>query len=75
MNAEMLKHLRYRNRGGHNRGLCDHDVRLNFNVSGLYAFPAIPGVGKRLGEGWQISTIYTAISGRPALNSGVHESS
>jgi len=48
-----------------NRGLCDHDVRLNFNVSGLYAFPAIPGVGKRLGEGWQISTIYTAISGRP----------
>jgi outer membrane receptor protein involved in Fe transport len=48
-----------------NRGLCDHDVRLNFNVSGLYSFPGIPRLGKRLGEGWQISTIFTAISGRP----------
>jgi hypothetical protein len=48
-----------------NRGLCDHDVRLNFNVSGVYRFPAIPRLGERLGKGWQISTIYTAISGRP----------
>jgi hypothetical protein len=48
-----------------NRGLCDHDVRLNFNVSGVYAFPAIPHLGERLGKGWQLSTIYTAISGRP----------
>jgi hypothetical protein len=48
-----------------NRGLCDHDVRLNFNVSGVYLFPVIPHLGERLGKGWQISTIYTAISGRP----------
>ncbi len=47
------------------RGLCDHDVRLNFNVSGVYEVPAIHGLGKRLGEGWQLSTIFTAISGRP----------
>ncbi len=48
-----------------NRGLCDHDVRLNFNVSGVYSLFTIPGVGERLGKGWQLSTIYTAISGRP----------
>ncbi|HUJ96092.1 MAG TPA: TonB-dependent receptor [Terriglobales bacterium] len=54
------------------RGLCDHDVRLNFNVSGLYSLPTIPAFGKRLGDGWQLSTIYTALSGRPfsALLSG-----
>jgi hypothetical protein len=46
-------------------GLCDHDVRLNFNVSGVYAFPTIPNVSKLLGKGWEISTIYTALSGRP----------
>ena len=27
--------------------------------------PAIPALGERLGKGWQLSTIYTAISGRP----------
>jgi Carboxypeptidase regulatory-like domain/TonB-dependent Receptor Plug Domain len=48
-----------------NRGLCDHDVRLNFNVSGVYAFPEIRHLGRWLGNGWQLSTIYTAISGRP----------
>ena len=48
-----------------NRGLCDHDVRLNFNVSGVYSLPALPHLGERLGKGWQLSTIYTAISGRP----------
>jgi hypothetical protein len=48
-----------------NRGLCDHDVRLNFNVSGVYSLPTIPHLGQRLGKGWQLSTIYTAISGRP----------
>ncbi len=48
-----------------NRGLCDHDVRLNFNVSGVYSLPQIPHLGKRLGDGWQLSTIFTAISGRP----------
>jgi hypothetical protein len=54
------------------RGLCDHDVRLNFNVGGLYAVPKIGALGNRLGNGWQISTIFTAISGRPfsALLSG-----
>jgi outer membrane receptor protein involved in Fe transport len=53
-------------------GLCDHDVRLNFNVGGVYAVPSIPQLGQRLGRGWEISTIYTAISGRPftALLSG-----
>jgi len=50
---------------GDNRGLCDHDVRLNFNIGGLYSFPTIPHAGERLGKGWRISTIYTAISGRP----------
>jgi hypothetical protein len=48
-----------------NRGLCDHDVRLNFNVGGVYELPKIPALGKRFGEGWEISTIFTAISGRP----------
>ncbi len=48
-----------------NRGLCDHDVRLNFNVGGIYAFPGIRQLGHRFGDGWQISTIFTAISGRP----------
>jgi len=48
-----------------NRGLCDHDVRLNFNIGGVYAFPAMRALGKRLGNGWEMSTIFTAISGRP----------
>jgi hypothetical protein len=48
-----------------NRGLCDHDVRLNFNVSGVYAMPKFRRLGNRFGDGWQISTIFTAISGRP----------
>jgi hypothetical protein len=47
------------------RGICDHDVRLNFNVSGVYAAPKIPFLGNRMGSGWQMSTIFTAISGRP----------
>ena len=45
-------------------GLCDHDVRLNFNVGGVYDVPSIPAFGKWF-NGWQISTIFTAISGRP----------
>jgi hypothetical protein len=48
-----------------NRGLCDHDVRLNFNVSGVYELPSIRPLGHWLGKGWEISTIFTAISGRP----------
>jgi hypothetical protein len=47
------------------KGLCDHDVTNNFNVSGLYSFPSIPKAPKLIGRGWQLSTIYTAISGRP----------
>ena len=47
------------------RGLCDHDVRLNFNASGVYSFPDIPHGGRYFGQGWQVSTIYTALSGRP----------
>ena len=48
-----------------NRGFCDHDIRLNFNVGGVYSFPEIRALGSRLGGGWQLSTIYTAIGGRP----------
>jgi outer membrane receptor protein involved in Fe transport len=47
------------------RGLCDHDVRLNFNVGGVYSLPDIPKLGRWMGRGWQLSTIFTAISGRP----------
>jgi hypothetical protein len=47
------------------RGVCDHDVRLNFNVGGLYNVPKIGVLGNRMGNGWQLSTIFTAISGRP----------
>jgi len=45
-------------------GLCDHDVRYNFNVGGVYSVPHIQALGRYL-NGWQISTIFTAISGRP----------
>jgi hypothetical protein len=46
-------------------GLCDQDVRLNFNVGGVYEVPDIPHLGKWAGKGWQLSTIYTALSGHP----------
>jgi hypothetical protein len=46
-------------------GLCDHDVRLNFNVGGVYSFPTFNHLGKYAGKGWQLSSIFTAISGRP----------
>lgn len=46
------------------RGLCDSDVRLNFNLAGTYEFPAAPGLG-RVGSGWQIGSVYTAEGGRP----------
>jgi hypothetical protein len=45
-------------------GLCDHDVRFNFNIGGVYTLPHIAALGKYL-NGWQISGILTAISGRP----------
>jgi hypothetical protein len=47
------------------RGLCDHNVGLNFNVGGVYLAPTIPHLGERFGHGWQISTIFTGITGRP----------
>lgn len=46
-------------------GLCDHDVRLNFNVAGVYELPKIRPLGSFIGSGWQLSTIYTALSGHP----------
>ena len=48
-----------------NRGLCDHDRTLNFNIGGVYSMPTVHGLGTRIGGGWQLSTIYTAISGKP----------
>jgi hypothetical protein len=47
------------------RGLCDHDVRLNFNLSGVYQIPTLPHLGARMGSGWAVSTVFTALSGRP----------
>lgn len=47
------------------RGLCDQDVRFNFNVGGVYEVPKIPHLGRIAGEGWSLSTIYTALSGHP----------
>ena len=47
------------------RGPCDHDVPLNFNVGGVYDFPTVPHIDSHVGKGWRLSTIYTAISGRP----------
>jgi hypothetical protein len=47
------------------RGLCDQDVRLNFNLAGVYEFPDIPHLGRLAGKGWQLSTVYTALSGHP----------
>jgi hypothetical protein len=46
-------------------GLCDHDVRLNFNISGVYDVPSIRPLGHLVGSGWQLSTIYTALTGHP----------
>ena len=47
------------------KGFCDHDVPWNFNVGGNYALPKIRPLGRFAGEGWEISTVFTALSGRP----------
>jgi hypothetical protein len=47
------------------RGRCDHDVTNNFNISGVYDFPTLPAVPKAIGKGWALSTVFTAIGGRP----------
>jgi Carboxypeptidase regulatory-like domain len=47
-----------------NQGPCDTDVRLNFNVGVVYDFPRWNAAG-RWGEGWQIGSVVTALTGRP----------
>jgi hypothetical protein len=47
-----------------NQGPCDTDVRLNFNTGIVYDFPKMHALG-RLGEGWQIGSVFTALTGRP----------
>jgi len=47
-----------------NQGPCDTDVRLNFNTAVVYDFPRWRAAG-RLGEGWQIGSVVTALTGRP----------
>ncbi len=47
-----------------NQGPCDTDVRLNFNTGVVYDFPKVHGLG-RVGEGWQVGSIFTALTGRP----------
>jgi carboxypeptidase family protein/TonB-dependent receptor-like protein len=45
------------------RGPCDFDVRANFNIGGTYELPNFSN--NRLSEGWQVATVFTALSGRP----------
>jgi len=45
-------------------GPCDTDVRLNFNLGGTYTVPKISNLG-RFGEGWEIGSVFTALTGRP----------
>jgi len=47
-----------------NQGPCDTDVRLNFNSAVVYEFPRWHAAG-RMGEGWQIGSVVTALTGRP----------
>jgi hypothetical protein len=46
-----------------NQGPCDTDVRLNFNAGVVYDVPVWKA--GRLGEGWQIGSVVTAVTGRP----------
>jgi hypothetical protein len=47
-----------------NRGPCLFDVRHNFNISGVYAFPESQKLGA-LSRGWEVGSVFTALSGRP----------
>src|SRR5207247_3788002 len=47
-----------------NRGPCDFDRRHNFNVGGTYLIPGSNALGE-LSRGWQIGTIFTALTGNP----------
>lgn len=46
-------------------GFCDHDVRHNFNIAGVYTVPTLAIVPKLIGNGWAISSVFTGITGRP----------
>jgi outer membrane receptor protein involved in Fe transport len=46
-----------------NKGPCDHDVTLNLNASAIYSFPKMGN--SRMGEGWEIATVFAALGGRP----------
>jgi hypothetical protein len=46
------------------RGPCDTDVRLNFNTGGTYTVPKWSALG-RFGEGWELGSVFTALTGRP----------
>ena len=46
------------------QGPCDTDVRLNFNMGVTYTVPKVSNLG-RLGDGWEIGSVFTAVTGRP----------
>jgi hypothetical protein len=46
----------------YDEGPCYFDRRHNFRGSGIYAFPF---AGNAFVEGWEVSTIVSAVSGRP----------
>jgi hypothetical protein len=46
------------------QGPCDTDVRLNFNLGGTYTVPKVSTLG-RFGEGWEVGSVFTALTGRP----------
>jgi len=46
------------------QGPCDTDVRLNFNLGGTYTVPTVSSLG-RFGAGWEIGSVFTALTGRP----------
>jgi len=47
-----------------NRGPCDTDIRLNFNMGGTYTVPKWSALG-RAGEGWELGSVATLITGAP----------
>jgi len=58
-----------------NKGPCDHDVNLNFNMGGTYDLPKVSALG-RFGDGWQIGSIITGLTGRPfAATAGTRDHS
>jgi len=47
-----------------NKGPSDFDVTLNFNLAGTYRLPQVARL-KLMGEGWELATVYSALTGRP----------